>query len=60
MRCPWPALRLARAMREGHEAVELVADDPRAGDEVAALCDEHGWSVEQLGPARFRVGRKRG
>ena len=57
MRCPWPALRLARAMREGHQAVELVADDPRAGSEIVALCDEHGWALETLGPSRFRVSR---
>ncbi|MFN4356172.1 sulfurtransferase TusA family protein [Sphingopyxis alaskensis] len=44
MRCPWPALRLARAMREA-EAVLLVADDPNAGREVAALAAEHGWTV---------------
>ena len=57
MRCPWPALRLARAMREGHEVVEMLADDPRAAGEVAALCDEHGWAFAEVGPARFRVSR---
>lgn len=45
MRCPWPALRLARAMREAAEVV-LIADDPQAGREVAALATEHGWRVE--------------
>jgi tRNA 2-thiouridine synthesizing protein A len=45
MRCPWPALRLARAMR-GAADVLLIADDPQAGREVAALADEHGWTVE--------------
>jgi tRNA 2-thiouridine synthesizing protein A len=45
MRCPWPALRLARAMR-GAADVLLIADDPQAGREVAALAEEHGWRVE--------------
>lgn len=45
MRCPWPALRLARAMR-GAADVLLIADDPQAGREIAALADEHGWLVE--------------
>lgn len=44
MRCPWPALRLARAMRE-NRAVLLLADDPQAGREIAALAGEHGWQV---------------
>ena len=45
MRCPWPALRLARAMREAPHVL-LLADDPQAGREVAALAGEHGWRVE--------------
>lgn len=45
MRCPWPALRLARAMRDAADVL-LIADDPQAGREVAALADEHGWQVE--------------
>jgi tRNA 2-thiouridine synthesizing protein A len=42
MRCPWPVLRAARAMRE-HEAVLLHADDPIAGQEAKALAGERGW-----------------
>ena len=45
MRCPWPALRLARAMREASDVL-LIADDPQAGREVAALASEHGWLIE--------------
>ena len=41
MRCPWPALRLARAMREAADVL-LIADDPQAGREVTALAGEHG------------------
>lgn len=60
MRCPWPALRLARAMR-GASDVLLIADDPQAGREVAALADEHGWLVEPAAASadegRWRVRR---
>ena len=60
MRCPWPALRLARAMRDAHDVL-LIADDPQAGREVAALADEHGWLIEgdaaAEGEGRWRVQR---
>jgi tRNA 2-thiouridine synthesizing protein A len=42
MRCPWPGLRLAKAMRSGDEAV-LLSDDPRAESEAAALAATNGW-----------------
>ncbi|KKC25250.1 sulfurtransferase TusA family protein [Sphingomonas sp. SRS2] len=45
MRCPWPALRLARAMREGGGPVLILADDPIAPGEIAALAKAQGWSV---------------
>jgi Predicted redox protein, regulator of disulfide bond formation len=41
MRCPWPALRLARAMRAEH-MVLLLADDPQAAREIAALAALQG------------------
>ena len=56
MRCPWPALRLARAMREA-EAVVLLADDPAAPREVAALCAERGWRLEMPDAGHFSVRR---
>lgn len=58
MRCPWPALRLARAMRDAREVL-LIADDPQAAREVAALAAEHGWAVTDEGAGgnegRWRV-----
>lgn len=57
MRCPWPALRLARAMREAADVL-LIADDPQAGREVAALAIEHGWQVD-ADPASGDEGRWR-
>lgn len=60
MRCPWPALRLARAMRDAREVL-LIADDPQAEREVTALAAEHGWTVEgdaaAPGEGRWRVRR---
>lgn len=59
MRCPWPALRAARAMRAGH-AVVIRADDPVAGRELAALAGEHGWTFEGIGDDIFCLRRTSG
>ncbi len=48
MRCPWPVLRLARAMRSA-DAVTILADDPAAPREIAALAATHGWAVRDQG-----------
>lgn len=49
MRCPWPAVRLARTLRTAAAdcgTVVLVADDPRAGDEArAVLSDLPEWFI---------------
>jgi len=44
LRCPWPVLRLAKAMREA-ETVTILADDPMAPDELAALAATNGWAI---------------
>jgi tRNA 2-thiouridine synthesizing protein A len=55
MRCPWPALRLARAVRDaGPGKFVLLADDPAAARDVPALCAERGWAVESA-PGSFVV-----
>lgn len=46
MRCPWPALRAAKAMRD-HAAIMVIADDPIAPRELEALAQERGWSFEK-------------
>jgi len=50
MRCPWPAVRLARAVREAAPGVRvcIVADDPIAPQEIAALAAERGWTVRAV------------
>lgn len=55
LRCPWPVLRLARALRDGATAVELLSDDPAAAGEVAAFAAERGLIVTSA-DGRFHVG----
>ncbi len=45
LRCPWPALRLARLMREvgAGETIRMVLDDKKAEDEVSGLAEANGW-----------------
>jgi tRNA 2-thiouridine synthesizing protein A len=43
-------------MRDADAAI-LLADDPRAGREAAALAAEHGWTIAAEGEARWRVCR---
>jgi tRNA 2-thiouridine synthesizing protein A len=47
LRCPWPAIRVARAIREAGEGAVIlaVADDPAAPREIGAVASEHGWRV---------------
>jgi tRNA 2-thiouridine synthesizing protein A len=47
LRCPWPVIRLARAARElgGPGNIRIIADDPIAPGEIAALCSERGWRM---------------
>ena len=60
MRCPWPAIRLGRALREGGATViEMLADDPNAERELAALSAGRGLSFETIEPGRFRIGEAR-
>jgi tRNA 2-thiouridine synthesizing protein A len=45
MLCPWPAIRLARAIREGgDDAIEVLADDPKAAGELAEVAAAAGWA----------------
>jgi tRNA 2-thiouridine synthesizing protein A len=57
MKCPWPALRAARAMRS-EDRVTIEADDPIAHRELAALADEHGWAFAIIGEHRFAFTRE--
>jgi tRNA 2-thiouridine synthesizing protein A len=51
LRCPWPALRVARAVRDGNTALVAVSDEPRAPDEIAAVAAAAGWRLEPVATA---------
>ncbi|WP_240663511.1 sulfurtransferase TusA family protein [Sphingomonas sp. UV9] len=46
MRCPWPAVRLARALRDGARKIEVLADDPQAPTEIATVAASADATVE--------------
>ena len=50
LRCPWPAIRVARAIREAGEGAVIVAvaDDPIAPREIGAVARERGWVVSDV------------
>lgn len=57
LRCPIPALRLARAVREGGAGrYRLLADDPAAEGDIPALCAERGWVLLAAGGGVFDIG----
>jgi Predicted redox protein, regulator of disulfide bond formation len=56
MKCPWPALRAARAMR-GANAVTVWADDPIAPGELEAMATQQGWSFAVAGDNRFLLSK---
>jgi tRNA 2-thiouridine synthesizing protein A len=56
LRCPLPALRLARAVREGGPGrYRLLADDPAAAADIPALVEERGWILLEAGEGAFLV-----
>ena len=56
MRCPWPALRLARALRQERGAIQLLADDPAAERECRAVAEAAGRSFAAGEPGCFMLG----
>ncbi|WP_448657356.1 sulfurtransferase TusA family protein [Sphingomonas sp. CJ99] len=57
LRCPWPAVRLARALREGggDQPLEIAADDPAAAVELAIVASQHGRTIEKIATDLFRL-----
>ncbi len=57
LRCPWPAIRVGRALREAADGAVIlaVADDPAAPREIGAVAGERGWRIStaesEIGPA---------
>jgi tRNA 2-thiouridine synthesizing protein A len=56
MKCPWPALRAARALRET-DAIVIEADDPIASSELEGMAKAQGWRFAQLDEHRFALSR---
>lgn len=56
LRCPWPVLRAARALREA-DCVEVLADDPAAARELAALAAAQTIVFTVIGEGHFRLDR---
>lgn len=50
MRCPWPVLRLARAVRESAsgDRITIVADDAIAPREIAAFAAERHLAISPI------------
>jgi tRNA 2-thiouridine synthesizing protein A len=59
MRCPRPIIELARRMDDVAPGglVELWADDPAAGPDLAAWCRMRGQQLVVSEPPRFVVRR---
>lgn len=56
MRCPWPAIRLAKALREhAGETIEIFADDPNAERELTQLAQGAGAQLAVTEPGAFRI-----
>tara|TARA_B100000678_G_scaffold112627_1_gene94207 strand:- start:2042 stop:2254 length:213 start_codon:yes stop_codon:yes gene_type:complete len=57
MRCPWPAIQLARALRDGVEQIEILADDPAAERELAEVARASGAGFERSTATSFVIRR---
>jgi tRNA 2-thiouridine synthesizing protein A len=57
LRCPWPALRLARALRtaEHTEPFEVLADDPNAEREMRAVAQAAGRDLIRRADHHFEI-----
>jgi len=60
MKCPRPIIEVSRRIGEvsGGGLVELLADDPAAGPDVAAWCRMRGQTLVLSDPPRFLVRRE--
>jgi tRNA 2-thiouridine synthesizing protein A len=60
MKCPRPIIEVSRRIGEVSVGglVELLADDPAAGPDLAAWCRMRGQTLVLSDPPRFLVRRK--
>lgn len=58
LKCPWPAIRLARAMRDDAGGDYLIrADDPAAAGEIERVAHAVGAAFERPAADIFRIRR---
>jgi tRNA 2-thiouridine synthesizing protein A len=60
MKCPRPIIEVARRLGEVRvgSLLELLADDPAAGPDLAAWCRMRGQTLVASAPPRFIVRRE--
>jgi tRNA 2-thiouridine synthesizing protein A len=60
MKCPRPIIEVSRRIREVRVGalLELLADDPAAGPDLAAWCRMRGQTLVTSEPPRFIVRRE--
>jgi tRNA 2-thiouridine synthesizing protein A len=58
LRCPWPALRAAKALRDT-AAIEVLADDPAAARELKAIAATKALDFEVISAGRYRLSAPR-
>jgi tRNA 2-thiouridine synthesizing protein A len=60
MKCPRPIIEVARHIREVQvgAVLQLLADDPAAGPDLAAWCRMRGQTLVASDPPRFLVRRE--
>jgi len=56
LRCPWPVLRAAALLRTA-DALEVLADDPAAPGELAAMAAGRGWAFLAIADGEYRIDR---
>ncbi|MBX9884010.1 MAG: sulfurtransferase TusA family protein [Novosphingobium sp.] len=59
LRCPWPAIRAARALRTHQGPVDVITDDPAAATELAKLAESLAcgfWPIKHPSGTVFRLG----
>lgn len=58
LKCPWPAIRLAKAMRDAMSGDYLIrADDPAAPGEIERVAQAAGAQFSVVGEGQFRIRR---
>jgi tRNA 2-thiouridine synthesizing protein A len=59
LKCPWPIVHLARRIVEIEpgQVIEVLADDPAAGPDIAAWCRMRGQELLAADPPRYQVRR---